>query len=92
MDKEDMKTIFIEIWTCTIQRALVPNVERLDFGEIPVAFRKTMEIMITNIGTNVEELQMDAMTPYGGFTVLNAWRAILPGETKPILIEFKPFA
>jgi len=51
-----------------------------------------MEVMITNIGTNVEELSMDAMTPYGGFTVLNARRAILPGETKPILIEFKPFA
>lgn len=35
---------------------------------------------------------MDAMTPFGGFTVLNARRAILPGETKPVLIEFKPFS
>jgi len=35
---------------------LVPNVEYIDFGEIPVAFRKTLEILITNIGSNVEEL------------------------------------
>jgi len=35
---------------------------------------------------------MDAMAPFGGFTVLNARRAIMPGETKPVLIEFKPFS
>jgi hypothetical protein len=92
MEKDEMKTMYIEARTCTIQRALVPNVEKLDFGEIPVAFRKTLEVMIKNIGTNVEELSMDAMTPYGGFTVLNARRSILPGETRPVLIEFKPFA
>ncbi len=82
----------IEARTTTVQRALVPNIEVLDFGEIPVAFRKTLEVLITNIGTNVEELQMDAMAPFGGFTVLNARRPIQPGETKPVLIEFKPFS
>lgn len=51
-----MKTMHIEVRTTTVQRALVPNQESLDFGEIPVAFRKTMEVLITNIGSNVEEL------------------------------------
>lgn len=90
--EESMQRIYLEVRTTTVQRALVPNIEKLDFGEIPVAFRKTKEVMITNIGEHVEELQMEALTPYGGFSVLNARRAIAPGETKPILIEFKPFA
>ncbi len=88
----DMKRMFVEVSTISVQKALVSNPKEIDFGEIPVAFRKVKEVMLTNIGQNDEELQMDALTPFGGFSVLNARRVIKPGETKPVLIEFKPFA
>lgn len=29
---------------------------------------------------------MEALTPFGGFSVLNAMRTIKPGETKPVVV------
>jgi hypothetical protein len=58
----------------------------MDFGEIPVAFRKTQEILIKNTGSMDEQLQLQALTPFGGFSVLNAMRMIKPGETKPVVV------
>ena len=37
-----------------------------------------------------ETLSLQALTPYGGFSVLNAMRTIKPGETKPIVVQFEP--
>lgn len=64
----------------------MPNVEFLEFGEIPVAFKKTHEILLKNVGYMEETLRMEALTPFGGFSVLNALRTIKPGETKPIVV------
>lgn len=64
----------------------------MDFGEVPVAFRKTQEILVKNVGTMDETLRCQALTPFGGFSVLNAMRTIKPGETKPIVIQFEPLA
>jgi len=78
----------------------VPNVEFLDFGEIPVAFRKvknvflpyqTQEVLLKNVGYRDETLRMEALTPFGGFSVLNALRTIKPGETKAVVVQFEPF-
>jgi len=35
---------------------------------------------------------MEALTPFGGFSVLNAMRTLKPGETKPVVIQFEPHA
>ena len=35
---------------------------------------------------------MEPLTPFGGFSVLNAMRTIKPGETKPIVVQFEPIA
>ena len=35
---------------------------------------------------------MEPLTPFGGFSVLNALRTIRPGETKPVVIQFEPFS
>jgi len=67
-------------------------VEVLEFGEIPVAFKQTKEILIKNIGLKPETLRMEPLTPFGGFSVLNAMRTVRPGETKPIVIQFEPLA
>mmetsp|Transcript_18333 Transcript_18333/g.13332 ORF Transcript_18333/g.13332 Transcript_18333/m.13332 type:complete len:112 (-) Transcript_18333:394-729(-) len=42
-DKHDseVNVLFLEARTTTVMRTLVPNVEVLEFGEIPVALRKT---------------------------------------------------
>lgn len=87
----DLKKTFLEVRTITVTRTLIPQEEVVDFGEVPVAFRKTHEILIKNIGDTEEPLKMEALPLYGGFAVLNARRTLAPGDTKPILVEFNPF-
>lgn len=87
----DLKKTFIEVRTITLTRTLIPHEEVVDFGEVPVAFRKTHEILIKNIGDTDQPLKMESLPLYGGFAVLNARRTLAPGETKPILVEFNPF-
>jgi hypothetical protein len=82
----------LEARTTTVFRSLVPSVKELDFGEIPVANRNVMEILVKNVGYLEETLRMENLTPFGGFTVLNALRTLQPGETKPIVVQFEPFS
>jgi hypothetical protein len=88
----EIKALFIEARTVTVKRTLVPNVDSLEFGEIPVAFKKTQEILLKNIGEKEETLRMEPLTPFGGFSVLNALRTVKPGETKAVVIQFEPFS
>ena len=88
----EVKTLFLQVRSTTVKRTLIPNTEVLDFGEVPVAFRKTQEILIKNVGTMNETLNLQALTPFGGFSVLNAMRTIKPGETRPIVVQFEPLA
>ena len=37
---ETVKTLFLEVRTTTVPKTLVPNTAVLEFGEIPVAFKK----------------------------------------------------
>ena len=89
---EEVKVTYLEARTVTVSRSLVANVKNLEFGEIPVANRKTQEILIKNEGYLEETLRMEPLTPFGGFSVLNALRTILPGETKAIVVQFEPNA
>jgi hypothetical protein len=89
---DDVKTFYLEARTTTVFRSLVPSVKELDFGEIPVANRNVMEILVKNVGYMEESLRMEPLTPFGGFSVLNALRTLKPGETKPIVVQFEPFS
>lgn len=60
--------------------------QTLDFGEVPVALRVTKEVLVKNVGINEEILKMEALTPFGGFSVLNALRPIAPGETRSVVV------
>ena len=57
-----------------------------------MANRQTYEILIKNIGSEDETLKMEPLTPFGGFSVLNALRTLKPGETKGIVVQFEPFS
>ena len=89
---EEVKVLYLEARTTTVFRSLVPNVTLLDFGEIPVANRRVMEILVKNVGYLEETMRMEPLTPFGGFSVLNALRTIKPGETKSIVVQFEPFS
>ena len=78
--------------TTCVKRSLIPNVELLEFGEIPVLLKQTRDILIKNIGKVEQTLKMETMTPYGGFSVINALRTVKPGETKSIIVQFEPFS
>lgn len=77
-DGADIQVLYIEARTTTVKRSLIPNVGELDFGEVPVAFKVTQEILINNVGLNQETMKMEPLTPFGGFSVLNAMRTIGP--------------
>ena len=87
-----VKTSYVEVRTTTVPRSLVSNVSTLDFGEVPVALRVTKEILVKNIGIREETMKLQSLSPFGGFSVLNAMRSIKPGETRPIVIQFEPLA
>ena len=89
---DDVNVFYLEARTTTVFRSLVPNVSTLEFGEIPVANKKTLEILIKNVGYMDETMRMEPLTPFGGFSVLNALRTIKPGETKAIVIQFEPYS
>jgi molybdenum cofactor biosynthesis enzyme len=78
--------MYLQARTTTVKRTLIPNCDDLQFGEIPVAFKQTKEILVKNVGTIDETMRMEALTPFGGFSVLNAMRTIKPGETKPVVV------
>ena len=87
-DREDaeINCMYLEARTTTVKRTLIPNTDEMEFGEIPVAFKETKEILIKNVGLHDETLRMEPLTPFGGFSVLNAMRTIKPGETKPVVV------
>jgi hypothetical protein len=87
---DDVRCMYLEARTTTVQRSIVPNVEEHLFGEVPVLNRVTAEILLKNIGRKEETLRMEPLTPFGGFSVLNAMRSISPGETLAIVVEFIP--
>jgi hypothetical protein len=76
----------LEVRTTTLKRTLVPSVAVLDFGEIPVKVRTIKEIYIKNEGSRPENLKLDSLTMFGGFSVLNAMRTVMPGEIKPVVV------
>lgn len=83
---DEVKVFYLEARTTTVFRSLVPNAQHLDFGEIPVANRKVLEILIKNVGYLEETMRMEPLTPFGGFSVLNAMRTIKPGETRAVVV------
>jgi hypothetical protein len=40
-EEAEVNCFFIEARTTTVKRSLIPNVNSLEFGEIPVAFKQT---------------------------------------------------
>lgn len=86
MDNKKAKCIFVQCRTTTVPRCLVANVTNLDFGEVPVALRVTKEVLIKNTGLRNETMKLQSLTPFGGFSVLNALRMIAPGETRSIVV------
>lgn len=88
----EVKVFYLQARTTTVKKTLIPNEDVMEFGEIPVAFKQTKEILIKNVGIKDETMRMEPLTPFGGFSVLNAMRTIRPGETKPVVIQFEPLA
>lgn len=59
---------------------------------MPVAFKKVHEILIENVGVEPEDLKMEPLTPFGGFSVINALRTVPPGVKRSVIVQFEPLA
>jgi len=53
--------LYLEARTTTVFRSLVPNVTMLDFGEMPAANRRVMEILVKNVGYMDENMRMSLL-------------------------------
>ncbi len=92
LKERKVRTLFMEARTTTVPKSLVSNADQLDFGEVPVALRVTKEILVKNVGHREEKIRLQSLSPFGGFSVLNAMRPIQPGETRAIVVQFEPLA
>jgi hypothetical protein len=92
LKERKIRTLFMEARTTTVPKSLIANTQSLDFGEVPVALRVTKEILIKNVGHREEVMRLQSLSPFGGFSVLNALRPIQPGETRAVVIQFEPLA
>jgi hypothetical protein len=82
--------IYLEVNTVSTTKILVADRTEIGFGEIAVGLKKVEELLITNLGSSPAVLQMDLLPLFGGFNVLNALKAIPPGKTRSVVIQFEP--
>jgi hypothetical protein len=82
--------IYLEINTVSTTKILVADRTEIGFGEIAVGLKKIEELLITNHGSIPAVLRMDLLPLFGGFNVLNALKAIPPGKTRSVVIQFEP--
>lgn len=92
INDEKVKCIYIEIRTTVINKYLIAEPDFIDFGEVAVSCRKVIEFVLKNNDSSSASIKKDPLSPYGGFTVLNAMRVIEPGQHRPIVVEFEPLS
>ena len=87
-----IKSIYLEVKSTVVNKALAVEPESIDFGEVAVSCRKVIEFMLKNNDQGSVSIKKEPLSPFGGFTVLNAMRVIEPGQFRPIVVEFEPLS
>ena len=75
---ENLKVSFIEVHTTTIEKTLVFDKTEIDFGEVSVQTRKTVNLVITNNSNKTAKLKMKSLILTNCFRIVNAIRDLPP--------------
>jgi hypothetical protein len=87
---ENLKVSFIEVHTTTIEKALVFDKTEIDFGEVSVQTRKTVNLVITNNSNKTAKLNMKSLILTNCFRIVNAIRDLPPHSSFNYIVEFLP--
>ena len=87
---ENLKVSFIEVHTTCVEKVLVFDKTEIDFGEVSVLTRKTVNLVITNNSNKVAKLSMKPMVITNCFRIVNAIRDIAPHASFNYIVEFLP--
>jgi len=87
---ENLKVSFIEVHTTTIEKTLVFDKTEIDFGEVSVQTRKTVNLVITNNSNKTAKLNMKSLILTNCFRIVNAIRDLPPHSSFNYIVEFLP--
>ena len=85
-----LKTSFLEVHTCCVEKTLVFDKTEIDFGEVSVETRKTINLILTNKSNKVAKLKMKPLILTNCFRIVNAIRDIQPHSSFIYIVEFLP--
>ena len=92
IDEPDTATsvVYLELKTYVKAPILFCDRAEINFGRIPVGFKKVDHILIRNNGDREMELLMDVLPLSSSFNFLSVLKKIAPGEEKNFSISFEP--
>lgn len=85
-----INTIFLEIKTTVRSTVLECFPKVLDFGTIPVGYKKIKQIELQNLGQKPMNLKQELLPLYCGFNFLNVLHRLEPGGKAVCSIDFQP--
>ena len=87
---ENLKASFIEVHTTCVQKILVFDKTEIDFGEVSVETRKTVNLVLTNNSNKIAKLKMKSLIITNCFRIVNAIRDLPPHTSFNYIVEFLP--
>ena len=87
---ENLKVSFIEVNTTCVEKVLVFDKTEIDFGEVSVLTRKTINLVVTNNSNKIAKLSMKPMIITNCFRIVNAIRDLAPHSSFNYIVEFLP--
>ena len=85
-----LKANFLEIHTTTVEKILIFNKEEIDFNEVSVKTRKTINVIVTNKSNKTQKLKMKPLILTNCFRIVNAIRDLPPHSSFNYIVEFIP--
>lgn len=86
----NLKASFLEVHTTCVEKILVFDKTEIDFGEVSVQNRKTVNLVLTNNSDKVAKLKQKPLILTNCFSIVNAIRDIPPHSSFNFIVEFIP--
>lgn len=88
--KGQLKKAFVEVKTTCVEKLLVFDKSEINFGEVSVKTRKTVNLTLQNKSDKAVDVQMRPLIVSNCFQIINAVREIPPNSSYNFIVEFYP--
>jgi hypothetical protein len=86
----DAPILFIECKTAVVERQLVVDQSKVDFGQIAVGKVSVVVLRVSNLSDVEIPLNMRGLNPVGSYSIINALRPIPARGYRQLQIQFNP--